>query len=194
MSARVPVQQTSVREHYRFTLDKYHQMIATGFLGREDRFELINGELIMTPPIGPGHCAHSASLRERIENRLPKNCALRVAEPITLPPDSEPEPDFAVVRRRADYYLRSHPEPKDILLLIEVSDTSVAFDVGEKALVYALAGIVEYWVLDIVQKRLRVFTEPGSKGYRTQRILETTDTIKCGSVSKLELAVSDMLL
>jgi Uma2 family endonuclease len=182
------------RERYRFTADEYHRMIAADFFGREDRVELINGELIMTPPTGPGHAAHSRSLREKIEARLPRQFLLCVDDPITLPPDSEPQPDFSIVRRRADFYKSGHPQPADVLLIIEIAKSSLEFDMETKALIYGRSGIREYWVLNIVAKCLHVFTDPTKHGYRTQQNFQPGEKVACGTVPRLKFQVAEMLL
>jgi len=182
------------RDRYRFTVEEYHQMIQVGLFGREDRLELLNGELVMMPPIGPDHAANSDCLREKIEKRLPETLAVRVALPVTIPPDSEPEPDLCVVRRRADYYRSAHPEAKDVLLIIEVSVSSASFDANEKALIYGRAGIPEYWMLDIPGKVLRIFTDPGPEGYRGQRVARPGEIVRCGSIPALEFPVSEALI
>ena len=182
------------RDRYRFSVEEYHQMIRTGLFDREDRLELLEGELIMMPPIGPEHAANSDCLRERIEERLPGTLAVRVALPITIPPDSEPEPDLCVVRRREDYYRSAHPEAKDVLLVIEISASSASFDAKEKALIYGRAGIPEYWMLDIPGKVLRIFTDPSPEGYRNQRTAWPGETVHCASIPQLEILVSEALI
>lgn len=169
-------------------------MIQAGMFGREDRLELLNGELVMMPPIGPDHAANSDCLREKIEKHLPRALALRVALPVTIPPDSEPEPDLCVVLRREDYYRLAHPQAKDVLLIIEVSASSASFDANEKALIYGRAGIPEYWMLDIPGKVLRVFTIPNSDGYKSQRIARPNEVVRCGTIPELQLSVSDALI
>lgn len=181
-------------ERYRFSLDEYHELVASGFFKREDRIELIEGELIMMPPPSPERSAQTSSLRELIERLLPAELHLRVADPITVPPDSEPEPDFCVVKRRADFYKSGHPKPKDVRLIVEVSKTSAAFDTGQKARIYGAAGIPEYWVIEIEQRVVHVFTEPTKNCYRTQQTYRRDDRVQCGTIRKLALKVVDMLL
>ncbi len=179
---------------YHFSLDEYHDLVETGFFKREDRIQLIEGELIMMPPHSPEHSANSTSLRRRIERVLPDHLLLREAQPVSIPPNSEPEPDLSVVKMRPDFYKSAHPVAKDVLLLVEVAKTSAPFDKGIKAQMYAKAGIAEYWVIEIMARVVTVFTEPSAQGYRTQRTLQPEDKVQCGTIKKLALKVSDMLL
>ena len=181
-------------ERYRFSLDEYHELVASGFFKREDRIELIEGELIMMPPPSPEHSASSTSLRRRIERALPDSLLLRGAQPVTIPPRSEPASYLCLVKMRPDFYKSAHPGPKDVLLLIEVAKTSAPFDKGTKARVYGAAGIAEYWVIEIVERVVQVFTEPTKNGYRTQRTYQPDETVRCGTIRKLALKVADMLL
>lgn len=181
-------------ERYRFSLDEYHELVASGFFKREDHIELIEGELIMMPPPSPEHSANSTSLRDKVQRLIPEKLIVRESQPVTIPPDSEPEPDLCIVPRRADYYKTAHPGPKDVLLLIEVSKTSATFDKTTKARVYGEAGILEYWVIEIEQGVVHVFTEPTPQGYRTLRTHHTDDTVRCSTIRKLVLRVADMLL
>jgi len=182
------------RDRYRFSVDEYHQMIRAGIFSREDRLELIDGELIMTPPTSPGHSAHSRSLRERIETKLPRQFLLCVDDPITVPPNSEPQPDFAIVRRRADFYKTGHPQPADISLVIEIAQSSVDYDLSAKSLLYGQSGIPEYWVPDLSSHCLHVFTQPAKQGYRTLQNFQPGDTVVCSTIPRLKFRVAEMLL
>lgn len=179
---------------YRFSLDEYHELVESGFFKREDHIELIEGELIMMPPPSPEHSANATSLRDRIQRLIPDKLLIRESQPVTIPPDSEPEPDLCVVPRRTDYYRTAHPSPKDVLLVIEVAKTSAAFDKTTKAHVYGRAGIVEYWVIEIEKDVVHVFSDPTTHGYRTQRTYQRGDTVRSSTIRKLVLGVSDMLL
>ena len=181
------------RERYAFTVADYHQLIASGHLTKADRIELIHGEFTIMPPIGPEHSFHTTRIANSLPLKLPRGVWLRVGEPITLAPDSEPQPDAAVVKAREDGYRAAHPGPEDVLLVIEVADTSVAFDTQIKAQLYARAGIQEYWVLDVPEGCLRVFTEPSAKGYKQLHLFERGDTVASIAVSGLTVAVSEWM-
>jgi Uma2 family endonuclease len=194
MSQRAPNTQPAGREHYKFTVEEFHRLEETGILSREDRIELIEGELVIMPPIGPEHSSHTRSLREILSRLMPDDLLLCVAEPVTLSEHSEPLPDFSVVRRRADFYRGGHPGPEDVQLIVEVAQSSVEFDLGDKALQYARHAVAEYWVLDIAGACLHVFSASTSEGYRNHRIFQRGETVKCGTVPQVELRVDAMLL
>lgn len=181
------------RQRYSFTLADYHKLIESGHLTREDRLELIRGELIIMPPIGPEHSFHTTRITNLLPLRLPPGLLLRMNEPISIPHHSEPQPDAAVVRSRTDGYRTGHPLPEDVLLIIEVADSSARFDTQVKAKLYGVAGIPEYWVIDVPQACLRVFIDPTSRGYKTTQVFEREDTVKCRSIPELVLPVEELL-
>lgn len=181
------------RGRYAFTVPDYHHLVASGHFTRTDRIELINGELTIMPPIGAGHSFHTTRITNSLPVKLPSGVWLRMNEPITLPPHSEPQPDAAVVRARTDGYRSAHPGPKDVLLIIEVADSSVAFDTQVKAKLYSKAGIPEYWVLDVPESCLRVFTQPSARGYKHLQVFDRGDTVKSTSVNGLAIKVKEWM-
>jgi len=151
--------------HYRFTVADYEQMVAAGILDEDDRVELIDGEIIAMSPIGPRH-AHCVTLLTRLLSRqVPEDVLLAVQNPIRLPDDSEPQPDVALLR--FSDYSRMLPTPDDVLVVIEVADTSRGYDRDTKLPLYAAAGIAEAWLVDLAANRIERHTEPGADGYQT---------------------------
>lgn len=148
----------------------------------------------MMPPIGPEHSANTSNLVYCIAKRLPEKARLRVSEPVGIRDHSEPQPDLAVVKAKADHYKSAHPTPKDVLLVIEVADSSTDFDNKVKAKLYGKAGIPEYWIVEIEEACVRVFTDPSKQGYRTIKEYHRGDKVKCGTVPELHLAVSELLV
>ena len=132
----------------RFTRDAYERMFEAGIFVNSPKVELLNGEIVMMSPIGPQHVALISILTEFFAKRLPDSMQLRIQAPVLLSNDSEPEPDVAVVRRRQDSYRNRHPSSADILLLIEVSESSRHCDFEWKRRIYAASEIAEYWVID----------------------------------------------
>lgn len=183
-----------VRQRVTFSVDDYHQLITAGILDKDDRIELINGELTIMPPIGPEHSSHSSELNHRLSRLVPDSMRVRMGDPITISPHSEPRPDAAVVRVRKDNYKNAHPGPADVLLVIEVADSSAPFDNEVKSKLYGKAGIPEYWVIDIKAECLRIFTAPSAKGYRKISENYRGDAIKCGTIPQLKLKVDDLLV
>ena len=184
----------TARSHYLFSVEDYHQLLTAGILEPGDRIELIQGELTMMPPIGPEHSSHTRRLTNLLPRKLPESVVLQMNEPITIPNHSEPQPDAAIVKVKADNYRKAHPTPKDVLLVIEVADSSTDFDNKVKAKLYGKAGIPEYWIVEIEEACVRVFTDPSKQGYRTIKEYHRGDKVKCGTVPELHLAVSELLV
>lgn len=189
-----PKAPAKARSQYLFNVDDYHQLVTAGILEERDRIELIQGELTMMPPIGPEHSSHTRRLTNLLPRKLPETVILQMNEPITIPNHSEPQPDAAIVKARPDNYRKAHPTPKDVLLVIEVADSSADFDNTVKAKLYGKAGIPEYWIVEIGEACVRVFTEPSKQGYRTIKEYHRGDKVKCGTVPELHLAVTELLV
>jgi Uma2 family endonuclease len=148
------------------TIDEYDRMARVGIFGPEERVELILGELVRMAPIGSRHAASVANLQDWFVPRLPRSAALRVQSPIRIPQHSEPEPHIVIVRRRTDGYVERHPEPEDILLVIEVADTTLRYDRDVKMSLYAAAEIMEAWLVDLPRRRILVYRQPVDDVYR----------------------------
>jgi len=173
-----------------FTVSEYHSMAETGILSEESRFELIEGEIYRMAPIGSRH----AGCVNRL-NHLLKGAAAIVApqNPAYMNEHSEPQPDIALLRWRDDFYASSHPSPEDILLLIEVADTSIGFDRRKKIPLYASSGVPEFWLVDLLKNTIEVHREPSTSGFREIRKLRKGDRISPLAFPDLELNVSDIL-
>jgi Uma2 family endonuclease len=171
----------------RFSRTAYHRMAEAGILRPDSRVELIDGEIIMMSPIGPPQGSLVTRLMNFFVRRLPDTLDCRVQLPIGIFDRSEPEPDIAIVRQRDDDYSQAHPTPDDTVLVVEVSQASLAFDLGTKLRLYAEAGIPEYWVLDIRRRSILVHRDPMGHEYRNV----TTVGVE-GSVTPL--AVPDCVL
>ncbi len=165
------------RDHHRFTLADYEQMIDYGILTKNDRVELIRGEIIDKMSIGELHAACMKRLNRLFNSRLAGRVGIGIQDPIRLT-DSQPEPDVTLLKLRDDDYATSHPGPSDALLVVEVADTSLDFDRNDKASLYAENGIVEYWILNLFDRTLEVHRRPLSTGqYAEVRVLATSETI-----------------
>jgi Uma2 family endonuclease len=156
-----------VAERKRFTVDEYHKLGQAGVLGENDRIELVEGELIQMPPIGSTHASIVARLDRAFHASMPQGFVVWTQNPLSLPPLSEPQPDLALVKPRADDYLGSLPAASDVLLVIEVADTTLAYDRDMKIPLYARHGIPEAWLIDVSAARLEMHRDPGPEGYRT---------------------------
>jgi Uma2 family endonuclease len=150
------------------TVHDYYRMAEAGVLSPDDRTELIEGEIVDMPPIGSEHAAVVTLLTRLLIRAVDDAVEVRVQAPVRFMPRSEPQPDLALVRRTADAYRGGHPMAEDVLLLIEVSDSTLRFDLDVKARLYATQGIREYWVIDLVNRRLVRHRAPSRRQY-TQR-------------------------
>jgi Uma2 family endonuclease len=179
----------------RITFDEYMEMIADGAFDvlRDRHIELINGELReMTPP-GPDHSGTVTRLTNwSAEAVFKKIVQVRIQDPVGIPErDSAPEPDLAWVTLR-DFRDR-HPLPDEVLLLIEVADTSLDFDCGEKAILYASAGIQDYWVVSLPERLIHVYRKPQSGAYAEHSTARFGDQIHPLAFPQFALSVSDLL-
>jgi len=156
-----------VAERKRFTVDEYHKLAQAGVLGEDDRIELIEGDLIQMPPIGSVHAGLVARLDRAFQVHVPQGVIVWAQNPLTFPPASEPQPDLTLLRPRSDDYLNSLPTASDVLLVIEVSDATLAYDRDVKIPLYAKQRIAECWLLDVNARRLEMYRDPGDDGYRT---------------------------
>lgn len=133
----------------RFTVAQYERMIETGILTDRDRVELLGGEIIAMAPVGSHHAACVDRMAERLVRVLAEWAIVRVQGPIQLGTDSVPQPDLAILRRRADFYGGAYPQAPDIWALVEVADTTIAFDRSVRVPLYAQGNIPEVWVVDL---------------------------------------------
>lgn len=159
----------------RFTVDEYHRLGNLGFFREDERTELIRGEIILMPAKKTPHSVCNTRLVRRLILLLGDSAIVRGQEPIILPADSEPQLDGVIARNRSDDYLSSHPEPADILLVIEISDTTLSYDQKTKLFLYAEDKIFDYWIFNLVENHLETYSEPyqdrqGKFNYRSKRI------------------------
>jgi Uma2 family endonuclease len=138
----------------------------TGILRPDARVELIQGEIIDMAPIGSHHSGTVNLLTALITRSFGERIVLAVQNPLTLDERSEPQPDLTVLRARADYYRDGHPAPGDTLLVIEVAENSLRYDMKIKLPLYAARAIPEVWIVDLDGQRLARYSEPGEQGYR----------------------------
>lgn len=162
----------------RWTIDEYHQIIALGIITPDTPIELINGQIIEMVPQQPLHAATTDEGGEYLKALFSGKAKVRVQLPVTWLPDSEPEPDFAIVKIDANRYRHRHPDPNDIYLLIEVADSTLQKDRQYKSKLYAQAGIPEYWVINLKQNQVIVYRQLQDSTYQTETILEASDKVQ----------------
>ncbi len=178
----------------RFTVDEYHRMGEVGILPEDERVELIEGEILEMSPIGSRHAGIVNRLNDLFTLRLRGRAIVAVQNPISLGSKySEPQPDLTLLRPRADYYADALPEPPDILLVVEVMDTSVKYDRRLKLPLYARAGISEVWLLDLNGERVEVCRRPALGGYRDLRTIPRDDSLAAAAFPEVVFTVADLL-
>ena len=148
-----------------FTVKEYNRMIESGIFPETDRVELIRGEILQMAAIGRRHAAHVKRINELFILRLAQAVIVGVQDPVELDDTSEPQPDISLLRRRADFYESGHPRSQDILLIVEVADTTVESDRNVKIPLYAECGIAEVWLVDISAQCIEVYRQPSAEGY-----------------------------
>jgi Uma2 family endonuclease len=182
----------SAPERMRISADRYRKMVETGVLTKYDRVELVDGDMINMAPIGSSHAAVTARLTKEFVLSVVDSAIVSPGGPLKLGDYSELQPDLMLLRPRKDFYAAQIPAPPDVLLLVEVADSSLAFDQGTKRALYARYGVAEYWVVDIPGKRVHVYHEPA--GDRYARALECTlsDTVSPRALSAVQVTVGTL--
>ena len=148
----------------KWTIDQYHQLVNAGML-IDRQVELLAGNIVEMSPEGMFHAVYCGDAVDYLKQLLGNRAKVREAHPISLPNNSEPEPDIAVVRPSPNRYLDHHPYPEDIFWLVEYADSTLAKDLNTKQQIYAAAGILEYWIVNLQASELIVLREPQSAGY-----------------------------
>lgn len=177
----------------KWTVKEYHKLGEMGFFHPGERVELISGNIIKMSAKGTAHTS-ALGRTDRLFQDLFNNLAwVRVQDPIALDDNSELEPDIALVRIDPLDYATHHPTPSEVYLIIEVADSSLAYDREFKAKIYARSGIVDYWVLNVNDRQLHVFREPAEDGYQSEVILEQTASISPLEFPAFNIAIGEML-
>jgi len=177
-------------------VQEYDRMVAAGVFHPEERLELLQGEIIPMTPQGSGHAAAVRLLEEALRKVFTAGFDVRTQMPLALEPDSEPEPDVAVVVGAPRDYRDEHP--RSAILVAEVADSTLLYDRERKALIYARAGIQEYWLLNLVDRCLEIYRDPApvgaaAPGYRSIRVARADETIAPLARPEVSISVSDLL-
>jgi Uma2 family endonuclease len=182
-----------VPEKVRISVHRYQKMVASGVLTEADRIELIDGEMINTAPIGPKHAALSARLTKLLVLAVGDSAIVSPGGPVNLGDFSEPQPDLMLLRPRGDYYAGKIPDASDVLLLIEISDSTLTFDQNTKRALFARHGIAEYWIIDIEGQRIHVHREPTVNGcYAKAYELDVASTVSAQALPAVRLLVQSI--
>jgi Uma2 family endonuclease len=186
------VQDPLLRLRHRYSVDDYYRMADVGILRPDSRVELIDGEVIEMPPIGPLHASMVTELQNRLIKAVGDAAIVRVQNPVRLGPGDEPEPDLAVVTQPAVKYRTRHPGPSDILLLIEVADNSVGLDRDLKLVRYAYTGVPEVWLVEAKAGTMTRYHEPTPNGYRGSEELQDQDEIPVPGLTNVMLSLQQL--
>ncbi len=186
---------TGLAARHLFTSSEFTRMCETGIFGEDERLELIEGEIVEMSPIGRRHAGKVRYLINLLARRLGEDEAFVDAQnPVVLGDLSEPQPDLAILRPRADLYANEHPEPEDILLLIEVADTTLAYDREVKVPIYARHGVPEVWIADLNGAAVEVNRQPTATGYaRKQRLEDPKSVLTPQLLPQLSLMVETLV-
>lgn len=193
-SATLDTTQTAGLSLKRWTLDEYHKLIVLGLLTPEASVELINGQIIEMVPQQPPHAATTDEGGDYLKALFSGKAKVRVQLPVTLPPDSEPEPDFAIVKIDENFYCDRHPNPSDIHLIIEVADSTLQKDRQYKSQLYAQAGIPEYWIINLKQHQVIVYREVQNGAYQLEETFEATDQVQPLAFPELTVELKRLLI
>jgi Uma2 family endonuclease len=175
-----------------WTVDEYRRMTETGILNPDERVELIDGQIISMSAKNPPHAATNLCAADYLRSLLAGLALIRIQDPIALSYNSEPEPDIAVVQIDPRLYQDFHPGPDNILLLVEIADTTLETDRKRKAPAYAKAGITDYWILDVNTRQVYVFREPGEANYRQETVFNEDDVLSMLAFPEIEVRISQL--
>lgn len=176
-----------------FTVAEYHRMAEAGILGEDDRVELLEGEIVEMSPIGSRHAGCVMRLNQLLSRQVGQGILVNIQNPIRMGEHSEPQPDLTLLRPRPDFYAQAHPGPADVLLLIEVAETSADSDRAVKLPLYARSGISEVWLVDLAEERVEVHRHPSPGGYQESRTVQRGERLAPQALPALDLAVEAVL-
>ena len=179
-------------ERRTFTVEQYRRMAEVGILSEDDRVELIEGEIVEMSLIGRHHAACVGWLTRTLTLLLQHVALVWSQNSVELDGYSQPQPDIIVLKPREDFYRNSLPAPGEILLLIEVSDSTLAYDKKVKVPLYARAGLPEVWVVNLIEERVETFAEPAEGAYSATASYSRGGEVRSRGLSELRLAVSEI--
>lgn len=177
----------------RFTVEEYYRMGEAGILSPDDRVELIGGEVVQMTPIGARHAACVAALTRLLQALPGDHAVIWVQNPLRLGLHDEPQPDLAILRPPLARYRVRHPGPEEVLLVVEVSDTTLAYDRGVKLPMYATAGVPEVWIVDLEGEAVEVYRTPTAGRYRETERVPRGGQPSPRAFPELRLAVDEIL-
>lgn len=174
-------------------LDEWHRLGEANIFPPESRLELINGEILEMAPIGFNHAGHLRRINKLFSKLIPDNIITSVQDPLQLGDLSEPEPDFMLLKPNDNFYSSRHPNASDVLLLIEVADSSLMFDQNQKLRLYALHNVPEYWLLNLNDSCVEVYRQPHGDCYGEKTTLRVGDTVTLSQLNQITINIADIL-
>jgi Uma2 family endonuclease len=182
-----------VQTQHRFNVAEYYRMAETGVLPPHARVELLDGKILDMSPIGPIHGGIVKRLSRFLNLGAKGRWIVSTQEPVQLDEHSEPEPDVMLLKPVADDYTSRHPVPEDVLLLIEVSDTTLDYDLQEKVPAYGRAGISEVWIVNLKNGTIEVYREPHFTGFGSKAVLSASDKAVPQAFPDVTIQVGELL-
>jgi Uma2 family endonuclease len=176
-----------------FTVAEFERMGEAGIFAKDARLELIEGEIVEMSPIGSRHAACVKFLSRYLNRAIGDEALVSTQDPIQLDDYSEPQPDVALLRLRDDFYRHAHPTPDDVLLIIEVADTTLDYDRLVKVPLYARAGIREVWIVNLPAEQIEIYAEPAGDAYQIIKQLKRGEEARAHSIPRLVVSADNVL-
>jgi len=174
------------------TVEEFERLAETEGWDEDTRVELLDGEVVWMSPINDPHAACVKRLNQLFNRRYADQVLVSVQDPIRVEPYDEPQPDVALLRPRPDFYASATPTPPDVLLLVEVADTTLRTDLGRKARIYASGGVSEYWVVDLNNRVLYVHRAPAGGSYAERLVVGPGERVRAGFAPGIEVAIEEV--
>jgi Uma2 family endonuclease len=174
------------------TVEEFERLAETEGWDEDTRVELLDGELVWMSPINDPHAACVKRLNHLFNRRYADQVLVSVQDPIRIERYDEPQPDVALLKPQPDFYASATPTPADILLLVEVADTTLRTDLGRKARIYASGGVAEYWVVDLNNRVVYVHRSPARGTYTERQVLAPSQRVAAGFAPHLEFGVEEV--
>lgn len=184
---------TALLRRPRLTVAQYHRMGEAGVLAPGQRVELLQGEVVEMAPIGTRHAAVVKRLNQMLTEAAGATAIVSVQDPLHLNDASEPQPDLMLLRPRADFYAQAHPRPADVLLLVEVSDTTSRIDREIKVPMYAAAGVAEVWVIDLDQNLVHLLRQPAQDRYTEVQVTARPGVVSPQALPQVAVDLAPLL-
>lgn len=187
------VDSTSSHSHHRVTVDEYYDMARTGLIAPDARVELIEGEVVRMAPIGDRHGGAVEELDELLHRAVAGRARVRCQMPMRLGDYSEPEPDFVVMRLRTGRDDRAHPSAADVFLVVEISDSTLRYDLDVKVPLYARHGVPEVWVIDLKHHRFHRYRSPARDSYQDVTSASDSSLTPIPGITGVSVDLSEIL-